>query len=131
MSATSHAPGEHDADPHEGSDETGRDGAARGTGTASAGADFSKVRGSAEHGHDTAPPADFSKVRGSVESTGEAAGERAHTVVAGDNLSGISRQYYGDARHWRALFDANRDQLDDPDLIQPGQVLRIPARDDG
>jgi nucleoid-associated protein YgaU len=49
-----------------------------------------------------------------------------HTVVAGDTLSGIAQQWYGDASLWPRLFEANRHQLTDPDLILVGQVLRIP-----
>jgi nucleoid-associated protein YgaU len=47
-------------------------------------------------------------------------------VVAGDSLSKISKRLYGDARQWRRIYDANRDQIDNPDLIHPGQKLRIP-----
>ncbi|WP_101927548.1 MULTISPECIES: LysM peptidoglycan-binding domain-containing protein [Luteimonas] len=54
-------------------------------------------------------------------------GARRYTVRRGDSLSTIAEACYGDARHWRALLDANRDQLDDPDRIAAGQVLRIPA----
>lgn len=49
-----------------------------------------------------------------------------HTVVAGDSLSGIAQQVYGNASRWRRIFRANRDQISDPDTIFPGQVLCIP-----
>lgn len=55
-------------------------------------------------------------------------GEQSYTVEKGDTLSGISKQFYGSANHWKEIFEANRDQLDNPDLIKPGQVLKIPAR---
>ena len=58
------------------------------------------------------------------------AGEQSYTVVAGDTLSHIAKRFYGKATRWQAIFAANRDQLDDPDRIRPGQVLRIPADDD-
>jgi nucleoid-associated protein YgaU len=48
-------------------------------------------------------------------------------VKKGDTLSKISKQFYGDANAYKKIFDANRDQLKDPDKIQPGQVLRIPS----
>lgn len=48
------------------------------------------------------------------------------TVVAGDTLSSIAGAEYGDPGLFGRIFEANRDQLDDPDLIRPGQVLRIP-----
>ena len=96
-------------------------------------ADFSGVRGSVDSTEDPVRGAEFGKVSSSVESTEDVLDERSHTVVRGDNLSRISKQYYGSANHWKDIFEANRDLLDDPDLIQPGQVLRIPARprDDG
>jgi nucleoid-associated protein YgaU len=49
-----------------------------------------------------------------------------YTVVSGDTLSAIAQQRYGDAAQWPRLFEANRDQIATPNLIFPGQVLRIP-----
>ena len=49
-----------------------------------------------------------------------------HTVEAGDTLSAIADTFYGDPGKFRIIFAANRNQLDDPDEIVPGQVLRIP-----
>ena len=49
-----------------------------------------------------------------------------YTVVAGDNLSKISKAQYGDANKYMAIFEANRPMLQNPDKIYPGQVLRIP-----
>lgn len=51
----------------------------------------------------------------------------SYTVQKGDTLSKISKQFYGDANKYQKIFDANKDQLKDPDKIQPGQVLRIPS----
>lgn len=53
--------------------------------------------------------------------------EQTYTVKAGDTLSKISKQFYGDANRYQKIFEANRDQLKDPDTIKPGQVLKIPA----
>ena len=50
-----------------------------------------------------------------------------HVVVAGDTLSGIAKERYGDASKYPVIFEANRPMLKDPDLIYVGQVLRIPA----
>jgi nucleoid-associated protein YgaU len=47
-------------------------------------------------------------------------------VQKGDTLSKISKQYYGDPNQYNRIFEANRDQLKDPDKIFPGQVLKIP-----
>ena len=57
---------------------------------------------------------------------GPAAAETTYTVKAGDTLSKIAKQHLGDANAYMAIFEANRDQLKDPDKIQPGQVLKIP-----
>jgi nucleoid-associated protein YgaU len=61
-----------------------------------------------------------------VGTTGGASA-RTYTVKPGDTLSAIAKAHYGDANAYRRIFDANRDQLNDPDLIQPGQVLKIPV----
>jgi nucleoid-associated protein YgaU len=53
--------------------------------------------------------------------------EQAYTVQSGDTLSKISKQFYGDANRYMKIFDANKDQLKDPNTIKAGQVLRIPA----
>lgn len=50
-----------------------------------------------------------------------------YTVQPGDTLSSIAKQVYGQASLWRIIFDANRDILDSPSLVKPGQVLRIPS----
>jgi nucleoid-associated protein YgaU len=49
-----------------------------------------------------------------------------YTVKPGDSLSKISKYLYGDANQYNKIFDANRDVLKNPDLIQPGQRLKIP-----
>lgn len=54
-------------------------------------------------------------------------GTRYHTVVSGDTLSGIAKEYYGNAMKYPVIFEANKPMLEDPDKIYPGQVLRIPA----
>jgi len=53
-------------------------------------------------------------------------GFTVHTVEPGDTLSAIANTFYGDPAKFRIIFAANRNQLDDPDEIIPGQVLRIP-----
>ena len=56
-----------------------------------------------------------------------ATGGSTYTVKSGDTLSKIAKQFLGDANAYPAIFEANRDQLSDPDKIKPGQVLKIPA----
>jgi nucleoid-associated protein YgaU len=51
---------------------------------------------------------------------------QTYTVVAGDSLSKIAKRVYGKASLWRKIYEANRDHIKDPDLIFPGQLLRIP-----
>lgn len=93
--------------------------------------DFSDVQGGASS---TAPPAaapakaDFSDVQGGASSTAPDAAAQTYTVVSGDNLSKIAKHVYGNANEWHRIFDANRDQLDNPDRIVPGQTLKIPAK---
>ncbi len=52
-------------------------------------------------------------------------GRRLH-VVRGDNLWNIARAHYGDGWHHTTIFNANKDQIRDPDLIYPGQVFSLP-----
>jgi nucleoid-associated protein YgaU len=52
---------------------------------------------------------------------------QTYTVKSGDTLSKISKQFYGDANEYMRIFYANRDKLKDPDKIQVGQELKIPA----
>ena len=51
-----------------------------------------------------------------------------YTVEKGDTLSKIAKGQYGDPMKYQAIFEANRPMLKDPDLIYPGQVLRIPPQ---
>lgn len=79
---------------------------------------------------------DFSSAQGAGSSTAPAPaapgpitasrGGGTYTVVKGDSLSRIAKQQYGDASKWRTIYEANRDLIKDPDLIYPGQSLRIP-----
>jgi len=52
----------------------------------------------------------------------------SYTVKAGDTLSKIAKEQYGDAKAYMKIFDANKDKLSDPDKIKVGQVLVIPPR---
>ena len=54
------------------------------------------------------------------------ASSRTYTVKSGDSLSKIAKEYYGDANSYNKIFEANRDKLNDPNKIQPGQELVIP-----
>jgi len=71
---------------------------------------------------------DSSRSVGAAAGGGQSSGE-TYTIKAGDNLSKISKQFYGDANEYMRIFYANRDKLKDPDKIQVGQQLVIPADD--
>lgn len=59
-----------------------------------------------------------------------AGGDEEYTVVSGDNLSFISKKFYGSANHWKAIYEANKEVIgDNPSLIRVGQVLTIPKID--
>ena len=60
-----------------------------------------------------------------ITATGGASDE-TYTVKAGDTLSKIAKEYLGNASDYMKIFEANKDQLTDPDMIKPGQVLRLP-----
>ena len=83
------------------------------------------------------PKPDFSNVRSGGSSTAPAVPEPTSTsgsstgttyvVVKGDTLSGIAKREYGNANKWQKIYEANKDVIKDPDLIYPGQELKIPG----
>lgn len=52
--------------------------------------------------------------------------EASYTVQPGDSLSKIAKHFYGNANAYMRIYEANTDQLSDPNKIQVGQVLRVP-----
>ena len=78
---------------------------------------------------------DFNNVRSGGSSTAPSATQPTSTfgssttyiVVKGDSLSKIAKREYGDANKWRTIYEANKDLIEDPDLIYPGQELKIPG----
>jgi nucleoid-associated protein YgaU len=63
---------------------------------------------------------------GAAAGGGQGSGTQTYEVKSGDNLSKISKQFYGDPNEYMRIFYANRDKLKDPDKIQIGQQLVIP-----
>lgn len=63
---------------------------------------------------------------GAAAAAPAAAAQKTYTVQSGDTLSKIAKEHLGNANDYMKIFDANKDQLSDPDKIKPGQVLRIP-----
>jgi nucleoid-associated protein YgaU len=77
------------------------------------------------------PQPNFSDVQGGGSSTAPAPAQggapaTAYVVVKGDSLSKIAQRAYGDGNKWRKIYEANKDVIKNPDLIYPGQSLRIP-----
>ena len=99
--------------------------------------DFSKGKGGAATGRATtggggSGKPDFSNVQGgsdTVADTGGGGGQQSYTVEKGDNLSAISKRFYGKSKYWKQIYEANRDTIENPDLIYPGQTIKLPAID--
>ena len=51
-----------------------------------------------------------------------------YTIVSGDSLSKIAKAHYGNAMDYPKIFDANKEVIKNPDLIYPGQKIRIPPK---
>ena len=88
-------------------------------------ADFSNVQ-SGSSTTAAEPEATLPPLATTPSATGTTGQSQTYVVVAGDSLSKIAKHFYGDALDWKRIFEANRDQIQDPDLIHPGQELRIP-----
>jgi nucleoid-associated protein YgaU len=66
------------------------------------------------------------KATGGGSSAASSHGETTYTVKPGDTLSKIAKEKLGNANAYMDIFNANTDQLSDPDKIKPGQTLKIP-----
>lgn len=73
-----------------------------------------------------APPSAAGAAAGAPTTAAENPYQQFHVVKSGDTLSKIAADYYGDASLYPKIFEANRDLLQDPNKIKPGQKLRIP-----
>ncbi|HMF78983.1 MAG TPA: LysM peptidoglycan-binding domain-containing protein [Bryobacteraceae bacterium] len=69
----------------------------------------------------TSPP------QAAAAAVGGSSASRSYTVKSGDTLSKIAKEFYGNANEYPKIFEANRDQLANPDNVQVGQKLVIPA----
>jgi len=67
------------------------------------------------------------KVTGGGAAASGGGSQPTYTVKSGDTLSKIAKEHLGDANAYMKIFNANKDQLSDPDKIKPGQVLKIPS----
>jgi nucleoid-associated protein YgaU len=68
-------------------------------------------------------PIDFSDVSSGATTSGE---PRTYVVKSGDSLSKIAKEFYGDVKKWKTIYEANKNIIKNPDLIKPGQKLVIP-----
>lgn len=101
---------------------------ASGTARPAAGASAGATAGAQRAAPSVVPAANTTAATGAKTAAPVATpARRTHTVEKGDTLSGIAQKVYGRADRWQLIYQANRDQLDDPDRIYPGQVLVIPA----
>jgi nucleoid-associated protein YgaU len=71
------------------------------------------------------PVGNYLEVQSSA--TPGAASAQSYTVKSGDTLSKIAKHFYGDASQWKKIHEANKAAVPNPDLIQVGQTLTIPA----
>lgn len=53
--------------------------------------------------------------------------KKEHIVQKGDTLWGIAKQYLGEGKKWKEIHQYNYDTIKNPDLIFPGQVVKIPG----
>ena len=94
-------------------------------------ADFSGVTAKVDTTEQKVEKADFSGVTARVDSTEEIVGGQTYTIGKGDTLSKIAKEHYGSANAWKQIFEANRDTIEDPDRIFPGQVIKLPPKSTG
>lgn len=80
----------------------------------------------AEEKQEEATPAPAAEAAPAPEAAPAAPAQRTYTVVSGDSLGKISQKLYGDWAQWKRIYEANRDQISNPDLIYPGQTFVIP-----
>jgi nucleoid-associated protein YgaU len=76
------------------------------------------------------PAAETSRPSAPASSTGAtqpgSTSRRDYTIQSGDSLSKIARKFYGNAGDWQKIYNANKDQIKNPDKIFPGQKIVIP-----
>jgi nucleoid-associated protein YgaU len=72
-------------------------------------------------------PVDPSLASAEPRPKAQTSGPQTYTVKPGDTLSKISKQFYGNANDYMRIFNANRDKLKDPNRIEAGQEIKIPA----
>jgi nucleoid-associated protein YgaU len=69
---------------------------------------------------------DAPAAQAAAASASGASSARTYHVQPGDNLSNISKQFYGDANKYMKIYEANKDKMSDPDHVRAGTDLIIP-----
>jgi nucleoid-associated protein YgaU len=88
-----------------------------------------KVEAAKRKAHMLAAQERAEKARERAEKARElaAAKKRVYVVQPGDSLSKIAKAELGDASRWPEIFELNKDQIKDPNVIHPGQELKMPS----
>ncbi|MBT8083619.1 MAG: peptidoglycan-binding protein LysM [Woeseia sp.] len=73
-----------------------------------------------------APAAAAPKAAATAAAAEPATQDEFYEIKSGDTLGKIAKQFYGSASKYMKIFEANRDIIDNPDRIYPGQKIRIP-----
>ena len=81
-----------------------------------------RVTGGPSSATPTAPP----PTRSAQSTAATVVAPKTYTVKSGDTLSKIAKEHLGNANDYMKIFELNKDQLNDPNMIKPGQVLRLP-----
>ena len=77
---------------------------------------------------ESAPAADEAGDEPDAEKAAEIEGTQFYTIKSGDTLGKIAKEFYGNAMEYPRIFEANREIIEDPNKIYPGQKIRIPAK---
>lgn len=94
---------------------------------AAAKADFGSVRSGTSSTAREVPKSTPASAPGSAApTTPTAGGAKTYEIQSGDTLSAIAQRHYGNANEWRKIYEANRNVIDDPDKIYPGQKITLP-----
>lgn len=88
-------------------------------------ADFGSVRSGTSSTAQEAPESTPASAPGSPAPP-TAGGAKTYEIQRGDTLSAIAQRHYGDANEWRKIYEANRNVIEDPDKIYPGQKITLP-----
>jgi nucleoid-associated protein YgaU len=73
------------------------------------------------------PTSPIKPVRATTEKAPPVSPERAYTVQAGETWHGLARRYLGDGNRWVELFELNKERAPNPNHLQPGTVIELPA----